>query len=100
MSGVNELDPRLSRLLAITKQLDERKRLYEEYDRLVLELYNEGFDYTVVDDLVVELVDRFAAGNTAFTSAAVKRFELHIEPKARAEKRASREAKRKTGGGK
>jgi hypothetical protein len=68
-------------------------RSTQEYDRLVVELYNEGFESAIVGEMVVELIDHFAKGNTSFTSAAVKRFALKVEAKTLVEKRAAKAAK-------
>lgn len=87
-------DPRVLRLLQIQSELDARKALFAEFDTLVLELQSEGFHQTRIDDLVIEIEDRFASGNTAFTAAAVRRFDLKVET---LEKRMKREARQGRG---
>lgn len=91
-------DQRLGRLLEITRELELRKALYEEYDTIVLQLAAEGFTNTTIGDLVLELCDNFSESNTGWTSAAVKRYDLRVETMekrakrlARAEKKASNE---------
>lgn len=90
----NQPDARLSRLLEIQAELDARKALYTEFDALVMSLAADGFDSAIVNDLTLELVDNFSAGNTAFTAAAIKRYDLKVltpEQVARREKKRAKE---------
>lgn len=71
-------EAKLKRVIAIQRELDIRKELYAELDKLTLELRQSGFTCTNYDDQVIELVDNFAEGNTVFRPAGVKRFELQV----------------------
>lgn len=83
---------KLNRVLGIVRELEVRKELYAELDRLTLELQSEQFHSTTLNGMFIELVDNFADGkNTCFRPAGVKRFEMCVED---AEKHAAREAKR------
>lgn len=83
---------KLKRVIDIVKELEVRKELYAELDRLTLELQAESFTATTLDGMFIELVDNFADGkNTVFRPAGVKRFEMSVEDEA---KRAARDAKR------
>lgn len=77
----NSIDDRLARLIDIKKELDLRKALFAEYDQIVVSLAQDGFLEALVGDLRLELKDNFAESNTGWTSAAVKRYEMIIEPK-------------------
>lgn len=93
-SGPNspgKIDPvkefKLRRLIEIQKELDLRKALFTEYDLIVMDLAKEGFSNAEIEGLVLTLEDKFATGNTGWTSAAVKRYEMKIEPREKVEKR-------------
>ena len=89
-----QADPRVLRLLQLQAELDARKALYAEFDALIVSLASDGFEQALVDDLTVELVDNFSSGNTAFTAAAVKRYDLKVltpEQVARREKKRAKE---------
>lgn len=85
----------IERLIEIRRELDARKALYEEFDRIVLGLVERGFTHIDLPEERVELVDNFKGKNTSWTAAAVKRFDLRIETH---EKRIKREAKEKKNG--
>lgn len=69
----------LTRILDIKRELEERKALYAEYDKLVTELVEGGFDSGPVGEFVAVLKDNFAKGvNTAWTAAPVKRFDVEF----------------------
>lgn len=88
------LQEALERLLWIKGELDSRNALYEEYDRLVLELKDKGFDLAVIGDQVVSLIDNFAGGvNTSFKACGVKRFDIRIESTEKHEKRLTKQRK-------
>ena len=71
---------KIARVLELQRELDLRKELYSELDRLTLELQQEGFRSQEVEGMLLELVDNFADGkNTVFRPAGVKRFELKIK---------------------
>jgi len=89
----NEIKTKLARLISIQKELDARKALYAEYDLIVTELAREGFTRAELDGLICELCDNFAEGNTGWTAAAVKRYEVKIETREKYEKRQARRAK-------
>lgn len=69
---------KLARVLELQRELDVRKELYAELDRLTLELQAEGFVSEELDGLILELVDNFKSGNTVFRPAGVKRYELKV----------------------
>lgn len=87
-------EQKLARILDIQRELDLRKELFAEYDLLVMSLAKEGFLKGFIGDMVVELKDNFAAKNTSFTTAAIKRYEVEIITK---ELNAKREAKKAKG---
>lgn len=90
-----QIDPRIARLIEITKELEARKALYAEFDALVLELASEAFVSAVVGEVEVRLRDNFASSNTGWTAAAVKRFDIEIDtPERLAAKDARAAAKR------
>lgn len=93
-----EILVRLRRLVEIQRELDLRKSLYAEYDLIVMSLAKDGFSSAELDGFVLTLEDHFAQGNTAWTSAPVKRYALEIESKEKVERRTER-AKRKIFGG-
>lgn len=86
-------DPRVLRLLQLQGELDARKALYAEFDALILDLAQSGFVKTVIDDLTIELKDNFANGNTSFTSAAVKRYDLEVRTAEQIARREKKQAK-------
>jgi hypothetical protein len=70
---------RLARIIEIQRELDIRKELYAELDRITLELVESGFASAELEGLQIDLVDNFAEGkNTVFRPAGVKRFELKV----------------------
>jgi len=77
----------LGRLLDIKKELEERKKLYEEFDTLIQTLAEENFLTAEIDGMVLNLKDNFAKSNTGWTAAAVKRYDLEVITKELAEKR-------------
>lgn len=87
MSNDQSVESKLNRILQIQAELDLRKALYEEFDRLVVELAKSGFAHAELNGLVLELKDNFAESNTGWTSAAVKRFDLKVTPKDKYDKR-------------
>lgn len=87
----NPIDPRLARVLEIKHELDLRKALFEEFDRLIVELAKDGFRECITEESVISLKDAFAEGkNTGWTSAAVKRYDIEVISLALAEKRSRR----------
>lgn len=84
MSNQND---KLKRLLDIQRELDVRKALYAEYDKIVLELVQEKFIRAAVDGFVLELKDNFLESNTGWTRSAVKRYEVEVITEELAEKR-------------
>lgn len=71
----------IQRIIDLKARLDANKPLYEELDRLVLELKGTlGVSNEVTAfDHYVEVVDNFAEKNTVFRPCGVKRFEVKIE---------------------
>lgn len=88
---MSALTEKLSRIIDLQREIDLRKELYSELDRIVLELRSEGFSQADQDGLRLTLRDNFAEENTVFRPAGVKRFEITVEPIERAMRR---EAKR------
>lgn len=90
-------EQKIKRVLSIVQELEVRKELYAELDRLTLELQAANFTSTTLDGMFIELVDNFAGGkNTCFRPAGVKRFEMTVEDEV---KRAAREAKKRAKAG-
>jgi hypothetical protein len=87
---MSKQDEQVKRLIEIQAELDLRKALYAEYDKIVVELAHGGFIRANLDGLVVELKDNFADSNTGWTRSAVKRFEVEIISAELAEKRAAK----------
>ena len=84
------MNEKLKRLLDIKHELDIRKELYKEFDKLVLELKEEGFQKEIIDDQVILLKDNFENTNTGWTRSAVKRWDVDILTKAQYEKKESK----------
>lgn len=82
--------PILGRLIDIKRELDERKALFAEFDELIIALAESNFKSAEIDGMVLTLKDNFAEGNTGWSAAAVKRFDLDIITKELALKRAVR----------
>lgn len=91
---MSTLEQKIARIINIQYQLDLRKELYAELDALTLELQAEGFAALNLDGNHIELVDNFAKGNIAFRPAAVRRFEIEVEPIEKYEKRIAKAAKK------
>lgn len=89
----NDTENKFTRLLNLQRALDERKSLYVEFDRLLLELVSDGTLRGEIGDLILEIKDTFAESNTGWTRSAVRRFDLEIVTKELAEKRAKRKEK-------
>ncbi len=85
----------LERLLEIKGELAERNALYEEFDLIVLRLSAKGFRQLDLESERIELIDNFSGKNTAWTSAAVKRFDLKVESHEKRNKREARKEKAK-----
>lgn len=72
-------ESKLKRVIELQAEIEVRKALYDELDKLTLELQAEGFKHAELEGLVVDLVDNFADGrNTVFRPAGVKRFEMKV----------------------
>ena len=78
-----DISRKLFRIMYLKQKLESVKPLYEEIDRLTMELVSAkklpkalvlGKDY-----VAVELVDNFAEKNTVFRPAGVKRFEIKFK---------------------
>ena len=82
---------KLRKVLDLMNELDARKALYDELDRLTLELQTEGFSHELIDGKVITLRDNFAEKNTVFRVAGVKHYEIVVESP---ETVAKREAKK------
>lgn len=81
----------LRRVIQIQAELDVRKSLFDELDRLILELKSDGFKSEELDGLVLTLKDNFADDkNVGWTRAAIKRFEIEVISKELNEKRKRR----------
>lgn len=80
----------------LTRAIEGIKKLYDELDKLVLELKAQGFEQTVLDDSVISIRDNFETANTVFRTAGVKRFELVIETSEKYAKRIAKGEKRCT----
>ncbi len=102
-NSATRLSEKINRVIEIQKELDKRKELYTELDRLTLELQQLGLtevkvrDTSTLEEIFVTIIDNFCERNTVFRPAGVKRFEVSLET---AEARAKREARaaKKAGG--
>lgn len=88
----------VGRAAEIKRELEVRKALYQELDQILLELARLNFSSLEFDGLIYTLIDHFKLGNTGWTSAAVRRFDLKVEPKEKLEKRLEREERKKKDG--
>ena len=88
-----QLEAVLLRLLQVKAELDSVKVLYEEYDKLVLELRDKGFSLAIIGDDAISLVDNFAESNTSWKSCGVKRYDVKVESVEKREKRLAKRAK-------
>lgn len=70
---------RLERIIDIQEELDVRKKLYDEYDKLVVALQADGFIEAIIDGKELKLVDNYAEKNVCWRMAAIKRYELKIK---------------------
>ncbi len=70
------MNSKLKKVLDLKRELDERKKLYAEFDKALLELKDSGFVSEVIEGREYRLVDNFAESNTGWTAAAVKRYDL------------------------
>lgn len=84
----------IDRLLEIKALLAERNALHEEFDQIVLRLAAGGFEAVELAGERVSLVDNFKEKNTAWTSAAVKRYDLKVESLEKIAKREARTTKK------
>lgn len=75
---MTDMEIKLRKALAIQRELDLRKVLFEELDKVVAELRAAGFTEAIVDDKIVKLQDNFADTNTQWRMAAIKRWELKV----------------------
>lgn len=90
---MSEVNVKVARLLDIQRELELRKALYAEYDKLLLELVAEGFESAEVDNMVLTLKDNFALSNTGWTRSAVRRWDIEVVSRELMVKREKRKAK-------
>lgn len=84
---------RIMRVLEIEAELAERKSLFAELDLLLLGLAKDGFSVLDLTGERIELVDRYASANTAWTATAIRRFEIKVESHEKREKREARKGR-------
>lgn len=72
---------RLARVIELVEELELRKALYAELDKLIVELLEEGFTSKMFGPYLVELVDNFEDKNTAWKAAAIKRYDVKVTRK-------------------
>ena len=86
MSTVKQFDsdPRVARVLEIKHELDLRNALYDEFDKLILELAAEGFKSVEINGNSILLIDNVAkikeGKNTVWKSAGIKLFDIEEIP--------------------
>lgn len=89
-----DVTAKIARLIDIQKELDERKKLYDEYDAIVTDLQENGFQSVIFQGLHLWLVDNFPPGkNTAYKVASVKKWDIKMEPIEVYQKRLAKKAK-------
>jgi hypothetical protein len=65
-------------VIELKREIDERKALYDEFDKLVTELYLDKFEGLIEDGKTYNVVDKFEDANVAFTTTSVRRYDLKI----------------------
>jgi hypothetical protein len=85
-----ELKEKLQRIIDINRELEVRKALYGELEKLTLELVASDFREAEMGDLVLTMRDHFSEKNVGWTRSAVVRFEVEVITKALSEKRKAR----------
>lgn len=75
----NKTEQLLAKAIDLTRELELRKLAYDELDKVIAELKSLGFEHEVFKGMDISLVDNFAATNTQWRMAAVKRFELKVK---------------------
>lgn len=91
---MDNVNAKLARIISIKNELDLRKELYDELDKLVLELKDTGFKSFDMEGLRLELVDNFEETNVCYRPAGVKRWEMKIESLEKVAKREARASKK------
>jgi hypothetical protein len=72
-------EDKLRKVLELTEALEARKALYDELDKLTLELQSEGFVQALVDGNLITMQDNFSEKNVQWRMAAVRRYEIKIQ---------------------
>lgn len=78
MSKEERIASNVAKALRIQAELDIRKALYDELDKVIAELVTDGFREISFGDKRVVIQDNFASTNTVFRQAGVKRWELKV----------------------
>lgn len=69
------------RAIEIKQQLDAMKPLYDELDKITMQILESGRTIGETTKATVILVDNFEDKNCVFKPAAIRRFELKIAHK-------------------
>jgi len=72
-------ETKLARIIELTRELEIRKALYDELDKLTLELKAEGFNHKIMLGLEITLKDNFESANVQWRMAAVRRYEIKVK---------------------
>jgi len=78
-SETSETETKLARVIELTRELEIRKALYDELDKLTLELKAEGFNHKIMLGLEITLKDNFESANVQWRMAAVRRYEIKVK---------------------
>ena len=79
MQNEHKHDKKLAELIRLTEALDARKALYDELDRVTLELKAEGFEHAIFRGKEITLQDNFSEKNVQWRMAAVRRYEAKVK---------------------
>ena len=79
MQNDHKHDRKLAELIRITDELEARKALYDELDKLTIELKESGFQHAIFHGHEIKLCDNFEEKNVQFRVAGVRRFECKIK---------------------
>jgi len=80
---MKEHEEKIAKLIELTEEIERRKSLYDELEKLTLELKEAGFTSGEFKkypgkEYALELVDNFSEKNVAWRMAAVRRWEIKV----------------------
>jgi len=74
-----QIEEKLEKLIELTEALEARKALYDELDKVTLELREAGFHHAILHGKEITLRDNFSEKNVQWRMAAVRRFEAIVK---------------------